>query len=579
MRPIKLLFAAASLMLLAACASVPAEEQASLDDMDFAFEAPTSSYGLFLAGQAALLDGKSQEASDYFMRASIGGSQDGGFLKERAFTAAVLAGDISKAASLAPGGEINGRSATFRLGMLVRGVEALAQGKGKDARILLAGDAIGFPHRAASALLSPWAAASAGDTDGSLVRPEVPGDKVVEYFGQLGQGFLFERARRYDEAETDFKALTGMSEVGSLFMLDYGGFLERRGRWNDALALYDSGLLSEPGDRELMAARARAASRKGAPPMPTIREGAAKALIAPAAAMIAERQGELALAYLRLALRLDPSRDEAWVLVGDVMNASGDADAAREAYSHVQPGSTNYSAARAKMAWTYQLAGEKETALKLAAEAVAADPADRDAIITQADLLRANDRYAEAAEVLNRLISEDERAPDWRLLYMRGVALERSGRWPEAEKDLTQALAQQPDEPELLNYLGYTWIDRGERLQEALDMVRRASDANPRSGAMIDSLGWAYYRLGDYKTAVDKLERAVELEPADPEINNHLGDAYWRVGRRIEAQFQWRRVLTLEPNDIMRQDVDAKLKSGMGAPDPVTADGKIVAER
>ncbi len=575
MRPIKTLFAAASLMMLAACAST---QEMTLGDLEFELPAPTSSYGLFLAGQAALNDGKSQEASDYFMRASVGGSQDGGFLKERAFTAAVLAGDVGKAASLAPGGDVNGNTATYRLGRLVRGVEALAQNKGRDARQLLTAEPIGFPHRAAAALLTPWASAAAGDTEGSLVRPEVPGDKVVEYFGQLGQAFLFERARRYDEAETDFKALTGLGDVGSLFMLDYGGFLERRGRWDDAIALYESGLMQEPGDRELTAARTRAYSRRNPQPAPSLREGAAKALIAPAAAMIAERQAELALAYLRLALRLDPTRDEAWVLVGDVMNAADDAAAAREAYSRVSSGSPNYSAARAKMAWSYQLAGQKDEALKMAADAVAADPQDRDAAITQADLLRANDRYADAAKVLDALIAGGDGSPDWRLLYMRGVALERSGRWDEAEKDLTKALEQQPDEPELLNYLGYTWIDRGERLQEAMDMVRRASEANPRSGAMVDSLGWAYYRLGDYKSAVEKLERAVELEPADPEINDHLGDAYWRVGRRIEAEFQWRRVLTLEPPEAIRARVDGKLKSGLGAPEtPVV--GKVVAER
>lgn len=575
MTSIKTLLATASLCLLAACATVPQEQQ-PLSDVEFSFEQPTSSYGLFLAGNAALHDGKSQEAADYFMRATAGGSMDGGFLKERAFTAALLAGDVSKAASLAPGGE-GGGAAAYRLGLLVKAVESLAIGKGKDARMVLTSETIGFPHRAAAALLAPWAAASAGDTEDSFVRPEVPGDKVVEYFGQLGQAFLFERARRFDEAETDFKALAALDAAG-LFTLDYGAFLERRGRHADALALYDAALLEAPDDRELVTARARAATRRNAPPLPSVREGAARALIAPAAAMIAEKQAELALSYLQLALRLDPKRDEAWVLVGDVMAGVGDPDAARDAYARVAVGSPNYSGARAKMAWTYQQAGDEEQALKLASEAVAADPGDRNAAITEADLLRVNERYAEAATVLDALIAEDGAQPDWRLLYMRGVALERSGRWEEAEKDLTRALAQQPNEPELLNYLGYTWIDRGERLGEAMEMVRKASDANPRSGAMIDSLGWAYYRLGNYKEAVEKLERAVELEPADPEINNHLGDAYWRVGRRIEAEFQWRRVLTLEPNDSTRVSVDEKLKSGLGAPAPVPT-GQIVAER
>ena len=206
-----------------------------------------------------------------------------------------------------------------------------------------------------------------------------------------------------------------------------------------------------------------------------------------------------------------------------------------------------------------------------------ASPDDRDAAITRADLLRANERYAEAAAVLDRIIAEEGEDADWRLLYMRGVALERAGRWPDAEKDLMRALKQQPEEPELLNYLGYTWIDRGERLDEALDMVRRASEANPRSGAMVDSLGWAYYRLGDYKNAVEKLERAAELEPSDPEINHHLGDAYWRVGRRLEAQFQWNKVLTLEPNAATKAAVESKIKTGLGPAQKPP--GQVVAKR
>lgn len=565
MRAHRSLIALAPLAFVAACATAPVKT-ASVAGEPVAADgsvAPNSSYGLFLAGQAALLDGRSEQASDYFMRASTGGSMDGGFLKDRAFTAALLAGEISKAASLAPVVE-GDRPATYRLGLLVKAVEQLAQGKAKDARPLLNEEVLGFPHRPAAALLAPWAAAGSGDTAGSLVRPTVQGDKVVEYFGQLGQALLFERAKRYDEAEANYKALTSSPELGTLFMGDYGAFLERRGRGSEAVAIYDTALAQAPGDREMTTSRARALAGGAAPALPTIRQGAARALMAPAASMMAERQAELTQAYLQLALRLDPTRDEAWILLGDVSAALGDEPGARLAYNRVLPTSANYADARSKMAWSYQTAGDTQTALKLATEAVSANPADRDTAITQADLLRANERYAEAVTVLDRVIAAEGDKPDWRLLYMRGVALERAGRWPEAEQDLTRALKEQPEEPELLNYLGYTWIDRGERLDEALDMVRRASEANPRSGAMVDSLGWAYYRLGDYKEAVEKLERAAELEPSDPEINHHLGDAYWRVGRRLEAQFQWNKVLTLEPNAATKAAVETKIKSGLG---------------
>ncbi len=556
-----LLAAVAPLVLLAACASTGVEKGKVYGGVDVA--QGSSPYGMFLAGEAALNDGKSGEAARYFdlARAQTETQASGEpLVVERAFTSALLAGDIDRAAALAPSGD-QASEAAKRLGKLVVAVEALADGDGKTARTMLAGDAIAFPHRPAASLLAPWAAAAAGDVDGSLVRPQVRGDRLVEYFGQLGQGALFERAKRYDEAETDFKALTSLPDPTEMAVSAYGEFLERRGRRVDALALYETSLAKEPSSLAVKAAKARAQAGKTPPAQPTLREGAAQALIGPSASMIQAKQAQVALAYLRLVLRLDPGRDEAWVMVGDLMQAGGDTDAARAAYSHPKPGSLEYSTAQSKLAWTYQAADDKVTALKLARAAAASGSSD--ARLTLADLLRSNDEYGEAAEILTGLLNEDK-TPDWRLLYARGVAYERMGRWTEAQADLGAALKAQPEEPELLNYLGYSLIDRGERLPEAMAMVEKAVAANPRSGAMVDSLGWAHYRLGQYKQAVERLEQAVELDAGDPEINNHLGDAYWQVGRRDEAQFQWRRVLTLKPDDKIRASAEAKLASGLG---------------
>lgn len=554
-----LLIAVAPLILLGGCATTTGAALSSAPpEPEIA-----SSYGKFLAGVGALNDGRSAEAAKYFDQARAE-SGDESLVAERAFTAALLAGEIDKAAALAPTGD-NASEPAKRLGQLTIAVKDISEGKGKEAHDLLAGDAIGFPHRAAAALLAPWAAAEAGDVEGSLVRPEVRGDRVVDYFGELDQGLLFERAHRYGEAETDFKAATSTGVRGELGSLAYGEFLERRGRRSDALAVYDEALAQDPDSIALKDARARAAAGRQPPPAPTVREGAAQALLAPAAVMISAKQNTVALAYLRLILRLDPQRDEAWTMVGDLLAAQGDVAGARDAYAKPKPGSPEYVAAQSKLAWTYQNAGDKETALKLARQAAASGAIE--GRMTLADLLRADERYAESAEVLTSLINEQKK-PDWRLLYARGVAYERTDRWPQAEADLKAALAQQPDDPELLNYLGYSWIDRNENLKEAMAMVERAVASDPRSGAMVDSLGWAYYRLGDYKTAVQKLEEAVELDAGDPEINNHLGDAYWKVGRKDEALFQWRRVLTLQPDAKMKADAEAKIASAQGPDGP-----------
>jgi len=561
MRRTLLLAFAAPVIVLGGCATrQPAQEQAL-----GAPAAADSAYGMFLAGSAALQEGRNSDAAR-FLELARSQSGDDPAVTGRAFDAALAAGDVQKAALLAPDGPTVSEPSK-RMGRLVKVVAALNDGKGKVAKAELGADGIGFPHRAAAALLGPWVAAAAGDAEGSLVRPQLRGDAGVDYFGQIGQAHLFERARRYDEAETDFKAVTAGENPSEIAVTAYGAFLERRGRRPEALALYDAALKRNPSNLGLKAARARAAAGKSAPAMPTIKEGAAFALLAPAATMISAKQETVGQGYLRMALLLDPQRNDAWLMLGDLLQQNGDVEGARVAYSKPKPNSAEFPAAQAKLAWSYQSAGDKDGAMKLARTGAATG--DPEARTTLSDLLRANEQYPEAIEILNSLIAE-AKTPDWQLYYARGQAYERSGHWKEAEADLTQALKLRPEEPELLNYLGYAWIDRGERLEEAMGMVEKAVAANPRSGAIVDSLGWAHFRLGDYKKAVEILEQAVELEAGDPEINNHLGDAYWMVGRKDEAGFQWRRVLTLKPDDKIKADAEKKLATGLG-PQPKLA--------
>ncbi|HET6972278.1 MAG TPA: tetratricopeptide repeat protein [Phenylobacterium sp.] len=552
----------APILLLGACAGLPSKTEPGGPG---ATAAADSAYGMFLAGSAALNQGHNGDAAKFL---DIARSQSGGdaAVAERAFNAALMSGDIDKAAQLAPDGP-EASEPGRRLGRLTKVVAALVDGKGKAAKETLGNDGIGFPHRPAATLLAPWVAAAAGDVETSLVRPQLRGDAGVDYFGQIGQAYLYERAKRFDEAETDFKAVTASETPSDIAISAYGGFLERRGRKPEAVALYAAALKRNPANLAIKAAKARAEAGKAAPPAPSIREGAAFALLAPAATMISAKQDQIGLAYLRMSLRLDPQRNDAWLMVGDILQSQGDHDGARAAYEKPKPNSAEFPAAQAKLAWSYQAAGDKEQALKLARAAAATG--DYEGRLTLSDLLRSDERYPEAIELLNGLIA-DAKAPDWQLYYARGQAYERSGQWAKAEADLQAALKLRPEEAELLNYLGYAWIDRGEHLTEALDMVKRAVAAEPRSGAITDSLGWAYYRLGDYKKAAETLEQAVELEAGDPEINNHLGDAYWMVGRKDEAAFQWRRVLTLKPEDKIKADAEKKLASGVG-PTPKVA--------
>ena len=191
-----------------------------------------------------------------------------------------------------------------------------------------------------------------------------------------------------------------------------------------------------------------------------------------------------------------------------------------------------------------------------------------DALTTLGDLFRREKRFPESVEAYDAAIDRiGTIGPQhWRLLFSRGIALERSKNWPRAEKDLLAAIELSPDEPYLLNYLGYSWVDQGIKLDDARRMIERAVELEPQSGAIVDSLGWALYRMGDYAGAVEKLERAAELEPLDPTVNDHLGDAYWRVGRRNEAAFQWRRALNLDPEPDQVGIIEGKIARGLSAP-------------
>ncbi len=572
MSPVRSLAVLLSLAALGACTTT-APPSAGLRASQPA-EAPVpqaSTFGLYLAGQAALDQGRGGEAAGFFAQAARQDT-DTSSIKIHAFVAALVSGDIARAASLAPGPD-DGSISEQRLGRLTRAVEALAENHGGEAQTLLSTPPLSPPDDAATRLLLPWAAADAGDWKTALAAPDANDDHLVAQVSLLDQALLYEHRGDIGHAGQVFGKLLTQSDGAGLYTTAYGEFLQRHGHTATAINLYQAALKGDANNALVQDALTRAKAGRAPPTAPTFAEGAGRALLAPAALLLAEKQPQLGLVYLRLVLRLDPKRDEAWLLVGDTLTAGGQVEGARDAYAQPQPGSPSYVSARERLISSYDDPSDAPIELKLAQETAKAAPDDPDAMALLADALRLNDRYTESAQVLDKLIAQTGPKAGWNLYYMRGVALDQAGNWTGAERDLKQALALSPDEPEVLNYLGYSWVDRGVDLSGAKAMIERAVAAKPDSGAIVDSLGWAYYRLGQYPQAVEQLERAAELEPADPDINDHLGDAYWRDGRRTEARFQWSQVLTMQPSDKLRAQVEAKLKSGLDvAPRPSVAE-------
>jgi tetratricopeptide (TPR) repeat protein len=209
--------------------------------------------------------------------------------------------------------------------------------------------------------------------------------------------------------------------------------------------------------------------------------------------------------------------------------------------------------------------GKSDEAITALREIVAKNPDNVDALSALADVLRTHKKFDESAEAYSRVLAltgptEKSR---WAVYYFRGVDYERAKQWDKAEADLQKALELYPEQPLVLNYLGYSWVDQGLHLDEAFKMLRRAVELQPEDGYIVDSLGWAHYKLGHYDESVKLLERAVELKPGDPVINDHLGDAYWQVGRKLDAKFQWNHARDLNPDPDDLPKILSKIEKGM----------------
>ncbi len=345
-----------------------------------------------------------------------------------------------------------------------------------------------------------------------------------------------------------------------------GNFLERQGRRDEAKALYESFRANNP--ESLMAEPMLKALESGTPPQPIITDaahGVAEALFDLGIALHQEGAEETALLFARIALHLRPDMALAHLMIGDIMESREHYEKAQSAYKALEQDPTLGWTARLRMADSLAQMERTDEAIALFSQLVAERPERTDALVRLGDLYRIAKRYDEAVDAytkaLERIGAPLER--HWAIFYARALCFDKLDRWPQTETDLKKALELQPDEPYLLNYLGYSWVDRGQNLDRAKAMIERAVELKPRDGYIVDSLGWALYQIGEFEVAVGKLERAVELRPVDSTINDHLGDAYWRVGRHTEARFQWQRALRTAEEEKDKEAIRAKIDKGL----------------
>ena len=325
----------------------------------------------------------------------------------------------------------------------------------------------------------------------------------------------------------------------------------------------------------------RQADPSVAPAVANASQGLALAFGTIASALVRAEQERTAMIYTRLGLGLSPDDDSLLLLLADALQTEDRFADAAAAYGTVPRSSDFYYVAQIARSRNLAWDDRMEDGITLLEQLSTEFEDKADAPMQLGDLRRRDERYKEAAAAYDMAFDRIEQAggePDWQLYYTRGIARERIGAWPGAETDFKNALALEAEQPLVLNYLGYSWIDRGENLEEATAMVRRAAELRPDDGFIADSVGWAAYRTGNLEEAVQELERAILIEPLDPTINEHLGDIYWVVGRKIEARYQWDRALSFDPEEERIPGLKERLACTGNVCPPLETDGASVAQ-
>lgn len=297
------------------------------------------------------------------------------------------------------------------------------------------------------------------------------------------------------------------------------------------------------------------------------KDGIAEVFYTLATALRGEAEDGYTLIYARVVSHLRPEHTEARLLAAGLLESIGQHGLAGETYAAIAPDDPAYHVAEIGRAETLIADGKVDAALEVLTALTRSHAGIIEVHSALGDALRREERFAEAipayTAALDLVAQPDQR--HWTLYYSRGICNERAGNWAAAEADFRKALELNPDQPQVLNYLGYSFVDRGENLDEALGMIERAVAAQPEAGYIIDSLAWALFRLGRYQEAVEPMERASLLEPVDPVVTDHLGDVYWAVGRKLEARFQWHRALSFDPAEKDAKRIRRKLEVGLDA--------------
>ena len=420
-------------------------------------------------------------------------------------------------------------------------------------------------------LLTAWSYVGSGETKKALALVDTMSDPSFAVFRDFHAGLMLDVAGRTQEAGARLKAAYAGDQTTLRLVDAYARNLSRQGKTDEAKEVYLAFAKVQPRNPIVLAALADlAAGKKLEPMVRNVNAGAAEVLYGLGAyglGAAAGRQGDeiAAIVFLRLALALAPDNALALDTLGEAYTKIKQYESAIEIYDEVPDASPLRVTTDVRIALLLDAMGKSDESIKRLREIVAENPQNVDAFSALADVLRTHKQFVESADAYTRVLaltSPTEKSR-WAIYYFRGVDYERAKLWEKAEPDLQKALELYPEQPLVLNYLGYSWVDQGLHLDEAFKMLRRAVELQPEDGYIVNSLGWAHFKLGHYDESLRLLERAIELKPGDPVINDHLGDAYWRVGRKLDAKFQWNHARDLNPEKEDLPKILDKIENGL----------------
>ncbi|WP_455477288.1 tetratricopeptide repeat protein [Bartonella sp. B41] len=525
--------------------------------------------GSYLAGRIANHENRTNFAIDYFKKA-LTYKPDNIETQTEILEAMLSAGVFKEAVQQAK--KLQKQGVITPIVSLTLSVENFIKKDYKNAKLLMQEKVPDAAKNPIPELISAWAVFGSGDQSQAISDLEkIQGPEWYSLFIYYHLALMNDLAENEQNAEKYFSRALNSRQIALLapntyerIIVAYASFQLRHKMRTQAIQTLKKGEKTLYGRDVLKIIRKKIEKGSSLKRMiQTPQQGASEVLYDFGTALNYNSSGRIACILKQLSLVLYPQNDAALFQLANISAKLNNLNQAIKLYRALPPTSHYYRDGQLLLALIFTNNKNYHEAIKLLKALERKFPNDHHVLITLAAVYMQENKFSDAVQTMNRAIKRvtNFKRDDWKLFYQRGIAFERLQKWSKAESDLRKALDFFPDQPEVLNYLGYSLVERNQKLEESLRILQKANELQSQNSHILDSLGWAYYKLKQYDQAVQILETAVRMQPHDPTLNDHLGDAYWKVGRKREAIFQWNHAIDGEPENSKK--IQEKLKFGL----------------